>query len=207
MKSFKKIWNIFTNLLLAVIVVVAVLLGGGRLVGIKVFAVLSGSMEPTYHTGALIWVKGVDYKELKPGDPITYMLDEETVVTHRITEVVPDENDPEVIRYRTKGDANDVEDGTLVHYKNVIGTPIFTIPKLGYVIDFVQRPPGLYLGIAGVAALLFIIIVPDFWMADDEEEEQKEKKSRKKKKNVADSQTEPENMKGEEEKPQGKNDK
>ena len=54
------------------------------------------------------------------------MLDENTVATHRVVGIVPDEEDPSVIRFRTKGDANDAEDGSLVHYKNVIGTPIFS---------------------------------------------------------------------------------
>ena len=88
--------------------------------------------DRAYHVGALIYVKEVDYRELESGDVITFMLDEDTVATHRIVEVVPDEEDASVIRFRTKGDANTAEDGGLVHYKNVIGTPVFTIPYLGY---------------------------------------------------------------------------
>lgn len=172
MKTFKKFWNIFTNVLIALIVLAAVMLAGVRLVGINVFAVLSGSMEPTYQTGALLWVRNIDYKDLEVGDPITFLIDEDTVVTHRITEIVPDEEDPEVLRYRTKGDANDAEDGSLVHYMNILGKPIFSVPKLGYIVDFVQRPPGMYLGIAGAAFLLMLIIVPDFWFADEEKEKE-----------------------------------
>lgn len=89
----------------------------------QVYSVLSGSMEPTYHTGSLIYVKDVDYTTIQPGQVITFMLDEDTVATHRVVEVVPDDEDPSVLRYRTKGDANNVEDGSLVHYKNVLGTP------------------------------------------------------------------------------------
>lgn len=70
------------------------------------------------------------------------MLDENTVATHRVVEVVPDEDDPSTLRFRTKGDANDAEDGSLVHYKNVIGTPVFTIPKLGYAANYIQPPPA-----------------------------------------------------------------
>lgn len=178
MGKFRKVWNIVTNVLIALLVLAAVMLAGVRLVGFQVFTVLSGSMEPTYHTGALIYVRGVDYKELKPGDPITFMMDEDTVVTHRITEVLPDEMDPEVLRFRTKGDANDVEDGTPVHYKNVIGKPVFTIPMMGYIVDYVQHPPGTYMAIAVGAVLLMIIILPDLWMdaveAEKKENEQQE---------------------------------
>ena len=93
----------------------AVLLIGVRLLGVQVYSVLSGSMEPKYPVGSLIYVKAVDPYELKSGDVITFMLNENTVATHRIVEVVPDESDSGVVRFRTKGDANEAEDGSLVH--------------------------------------------------------------------------------------------
>ena len=128
-RSLKKVWNIVSSVLVALVVLLALLLVGARVVGLRVFTVLSGSMEPTYHTGALIYVKPVDDPLAIPeGTVITFMLDEDTIATHRVVGVVPDEDDPAVVRYRTKGDANETEDGGLVHYKNVIGTPVFSIP-------------------------------------------------------------------------------
>lgn len=55
-KSVKKIWNGFTTILVILVVILALLLVGARLIGLQVFTVLSGSMEPTYHTGSLIYV-------------------------------------------------------------------------------------------------------------------------------------------------------
>ena len=124
----KKLLQIISTILVALVVLLAVALVGVRLAGIRTFTVLSGSMEPTYHVGSLIYVKKVDSAAIRPGQVITFMLDENTVATHRVVEVVPDEDDPSTLRFRTKGDANDAEDGSLVHYKNVIGTPVFTIP-------------------------------------------------------------------------------
>lgn len=164
-KTAKKIWNIFTTILVVLVVLLAVLLVGARLVGLQVFTVLSGSMEPTYHTGALIYVKKVDTQKIQVGTPITFMMDEDTVATHRVVEVVPDEEDPSVIRYRTKGDANDAVDGGLVHYKNVIGTPVFTIPYLGYVASYIQQPPGTYVAISAGAIILLLMFVPDILKA------------------------------------------
>ena len=105
MKVIKGIWNAITTVLVALVVILAIALVGVRLVGFQVFTVLSGSMEPTYHVGSLIYVKEIDTDDLRAGDPITYLIDEDTVVTHRIVEVVPDEEEPETIRFRTKGDA------------------------------------------------------------------------------------------------------
>lgn len=188
MKLFKKIWNVVTTVLVAVVVILALLLVGVRLFGMQVYTVLSGSMEPVYHTGSLIYVKNVDYRDLKEGDVITFMLDEDTVATHRIVGIVSDEEDPSVLRYRTKGDANDAEDGSLVHYKNILGTPVFTIPKMGYVANYIQNPPGSYLTISGGAILMLLVFLPDLFGGDgagkektgDEVKAKPQKKKRRK---------------------------
>ena len=180
-KTVKKVWDAVTTVLVALVVVLAVLLVGVRVVGMQVFTVLSGSMEPTYHTGSLIYVKEVDPFQLEADDVITFMLDENTVATHRIVEVVPDEEDPTVVRFRTKGDANDAVDGGLVHYKNVIGSPVFTIPKLGYVANYIQNPPGSYLTISGGAILMLLVFLPDLFGNDEPKEGETPEKVKTKK--------------------------
>lgn len=165
-RAIKKVWNVVSSILVALVVILALLLVGARLVGLRVFTVLSGSMEPAYHTGSLIYVKKVDPFTIQPGQPITFLLDEDTVATHRVVGVVPDEEDPGVIRFRTKGDANEAEDGALVHYKNVIGTPVFSIPCLGYLADYIQHPPGMYVAISAGAILLLLVFLPDIFAED-----------------------------------------
>lgn len=172
-KTTKKIWNIITNIIVVLAVVLAIALVGVRLIGFQVYTVLSGSMEPTYHVGSLIYVQKVEYKELQAGDVITFMLDEDTIATHRIVEVIPDETDSSVLRFRTKGDANATEDGSLVHYKNVIGTPVFSIPKLGYLTNFIQHPPGMYIAISVGAVLLLLVLLPDLFSKEGKEESDK----------------------------------
>ena len=169
-KTVKKIWNWLTTILVVLVVILAILLVGARLVGLQVFTVLSGSMEPTYHVGSLVYVKKVDPFQLKSGDVITFMLDEDTVATHRVADVIPDEEDASVIRFRTKGDANEAEDGSLVHYRNVIGTPVFTIPKLGYLANYIQNPPGTYVAISAGAILLLLVFIPDLFSDDKKEQ-------------------------------------
>jgi len=173
----KKIWNVMTSILVGLVVLLAVALVGVRLIGLNPYVVLSGSMEPTYHVGSLIYVKEVDYKELEVGDAITFMLSEDTVATHRIIEVLVDEEDPETIRYFTKGDANDAPDGSSVHYKNIIGKPVFTIPYLGYLSNYIQSPPGLYVAIAVGAILILFVFLPDLF--EDEEKEEKTQTEKK----------------------------
>lgn len=174
-KKAKKVWDAFTTILVVIVVALAIMLVGVRVAGIQVYTVLSGSMEPTYHTGSLIYVKSVDYTEIEAGQVITFMLDEDTIATHRVVEVIPDETDESVVRYRTKGDANAAEDGSLVHYKNVIGTPIFSIPYMGYVANYIQNPPGTYVAISAGAILLLLVFLPDLF---DEDKETKKKKNK-----------------------------
>ena len=185
--TFKKIWNIVTSVLVAAVVIIALLLAGPRLLGMDVFTVLSGSMEPTYHTGSLIYVRDVEPADIEPGQVITFMLDEDTVATHRVVEVVPDAEDPTVLRYRTKGDANDAEDGGLVHYKNVLGTPVFTVPYMGYFANYIQNPPGKYLAISAGAIVLIMVFLPELF--DSDEDAANKKRCKKKKGETEDSET------------------
>ena len=113
-------------------------------------------------------MKSVDPFQLKEGDVITFLLDEDTVATHRIVDIVPDDEEDSVIRFRTKGDANDAEDGSLVHCRNVVGTPIFTIPKLGFFADYIQHPPGMYIAISAAAIVLLILLLPDLLFREKE---------------------------------------
>ena len=171
----KKWWDVLSSILVGLVVFLAVILVGVRVVGFRPYVVLSGSMEPSYSVGSLIYVKAVDPRELETGDVITFMITEGTVATHRITEVVLDDNDPTVVRFRTKGDANESEDGSLVHYKNVIGSPVFTIPKLGYVANYIQNPPGTYVAVSAGAILLLLVFLPDMFGSDEEPKQKKKR--------------------------------
>ena len=158
-RNFGKVWNCVSTVLVALVVLLAALLAGARLFGLQVFTILSGSMEPKYPVGSLIYVKSVDPSQVKEGDVITFLLSDTVTATHRVVGIV-DQGDG-ALRFRTKGDANDAEDGSLVHYRNVIGTPVFAIPKLGYAANYIQHPPGLYVAISAGAVLLLLTFLPD----------------------------------------------
>lgn len=106
-----------------------------RLAGIQPYIVLSGSMEPAIPTGAVAFIDTKD-TSVSVGDIVTYRLpsmnDGETLVTHRI---IREENGDWI----TKGDANDVEDLTLVSGEQIVGSFRFSIPVVGYVIAQLTR--------------------------------------------------------------------
>lgn len=167
MTTLKKIWNIVSTALVVLMVLCAVFLMGSRLVGFRCFNIISPSMEPEYGVGDLIYVKEVDPTTIKEGDVITFIVNEDLVVgTHRVVRV-----DAENQRFYTKGDANDIEDQNPVHFNNVIGVPQFSIPKLGYVSDFVQNPPGMYITIGVGIVLILLVFVPDMIGKKKEDED------------------------------------
>lgn len=159
---------------MALVVLLAVLLVGMRVLGFQVFTVLSGSMEPQYPVGSVIYVKEVDTSELRVGDDITFMANETVVATHRIIEILPDQKDPDTLWFRTQGIANDAPDGSPVHCRNVIGKPVFMVPLLGFVAAFVQQPPGCYIAIAGGVFLLALVFLPDILFGGKKQEPHKQ---------------------------------
>ena len=157
----KKAFSIFTTVLLVIVIVFAVLLAGVRLIGVTPYTVLSGSMEKAIHVGSLIYTVKPDPSELKVGDVITYTLENGTVVTHRIVELLPDEEDPSYVRFRTKGDNNETADGDPVLPENILGKMLFTVPLLGYAAWFVQNPPGSYIVIGIGIILVLLTFLPE----------------------------------------------
>lgn len=154
-------WRRVGTVATVIVAIVALALVGLRIAGFRTFTVMSGSMEPDYPVGAMIYVKPVDYKSLKVGDVISFVANnDKTVVTHRIDEIAVDENDSEVWRFRTKGDANTTADAQLVHYKNVIGTPVTVIPYIGYLAHNIQQPPGIYIALVVGSLLLAWTFLP-----------------------------------------------
>ena len=173
-RVIRKIWSAVTSVLVAVVVILAILLVGIRIFGIKPYTVISGSMEPNYHVGSMIYVKSIPAEDFEVRDPITFYLSGTTVATHRIIEVLPDPNDPSARYFRTQGDANDTPDGDPVHSSKVIGKPIFNVPYLGYFSDFVQRQPGRNIALGGCTALIIMTVLPALWPKKKETAEETE---------------------------------
>lgn len=173
----KKICGFLSGVLLIVLAVLAGILIIPKLMGYEEMAVLTGSMEPNYPVGSLIFVKEEDPENLKVGDVITYRLDEDTVVTHRIVEINQEEQ-----TVTTKGDANSDNDGSPVSYSNIVGKAHFKIPYLGFLAMNIKTSKGI-IAICGVlVAIILLTFIPEIFSGDDEEKEEKikDKKSKKK---------------------------
>ncbi|MCR5719686.1 MAG: signal peptidase I [Lachnospiraceae bacterium] len=149
----KRICGFFTTIILILLIAVAVIFILPGLLKGKSLAVLTGSMEPKIKVGSLVVCMPAEVSEIVPGDIITYKLNSETLVTHRVVE----NNNVEKI-FTTKGDANEVVDSIPVPYENVVGKVLFSVPLLGYIALYIKTP----LGIAGICVLLFVLILLTF---------------------------------------------
>lgn len=147
-KTMKILGNIlytmvFATIIFTTIVVISTRASGGEpeLFGRQIKTVLSGSMEPTFNTGSLIFVKKLENpKNLKAGDVITFQQERDVLVTHRIIDVI---KSGDSVMYKTKGDNNEHEDTAPVLSENVVAFYTgMTIPLLGYLLSYAGTPIG-----------------------------------------------------------------
>ena len=112
----------------------------------NIFVVTSGSMEPLYPTGSLIYVKNIDPEEVVENDTITfYMENSQIIATHQVYEI-----DKENKNFKTQGINNKDEHGNIIHdatpvqFSSLIGKPVLCIKYLGYINRLITTPPGIY---------------------------------------------------------------
>jgi signal peptidase I len=122
-----------------------------QLVGWEVFAVLSGSMEPTIKVGGIVAVHPVPADQLKIGDVITFVDQNrpDTFVTHRIVELSVTDGQ---VQAKTKGDANDTADAWNVPASKAVGRVDLALPYLGYLMVWLSSPLAK-VAILGIAVL------------------------------------------------------
>lgn len=156
--------NVAGVLVLVAVVVPFVVAAVPQLVGAdESFVVLSSSMSPTYRAGDVVFVNDARPSAIESGDVITFeppvghQHDEALRVTHRVVDVI--QRDGRTY-FRTKGDANEEPDQTLVPAENVIGVVWFAIPWIGYIISFGGSSTGIVLLVFVPVALL---ILTELW--------------------------------------------
>jgi len=149
--AFKIIYYIFIAFVaaIAILLIVSVFPIPGNY---KVLTVFSGSMEPKIKTGSIVTVRPAN--DYKVNEIITFNK-EGNLVTHRIIDIEEVKEKGNTIFYTVKGDANEEADAEKVPRENVIGKVLFSIPFLGYTLDFAKKPVGFLL-LIWVPAIIII---------------------------------------------------
>lgn len=151
----QKIIKYFINLLITLILILGILFITLFAFGIEPFVVKSGSMQPTIQTGSLSFInKHTKYENIKLNDIIAYETTNGSKVTHRVINITAN-------GLETKGDSNNISDGITTTKENFIGKNIFSIPKLGYLINFIQTKNGKLMSITLIAVILTAGILND----------------------------------------------
>ena len=151
----------------AILVILAVFLFSAR--DLRLYVVLSGSMEPVLPVGAVAVIDQSDI-QVQAGDIAAFSREEQTV-THRIIKST-DEG------YVTKGDANKEVDTGTVAPEDILGTVVFCIPYAGYGVMWLQEYRVLV--IAVIILMLFLTLL---FSPSEKGQEKKTKRPEKKEKN------------------------
>lgn len=143
--------------------------------GYKALSVISGSMEPTIHTGDVIIIRPVARaEEIAEGDVLTYRSKEKAdmLITHRVVGIVSLNGTPKA--FVTKGDANESQDLDTVSFTQVIGRYEFRLPYFGYISSFIRKPLGIMLAVVLPGLVLIAMEFRKIWIALSEAEKAKE---------------------------------
>lgn len=133
MKKILSIYHFLLCLITITLLFIVSISALPRIVGIKPYIVLSGSMEPVIQTGSMAYINSnADPYAIQIGDIITYKLADHTV-THRVV-------DKTLTSVITKGDANEENDFSPVLRSSILGKYIFSIPYLGYLYSYISTP-------------------------------------------------------------------
>jgi len=153
-KVIKIILSVFAGLIgvVALLMVISIFPVTGNF---KFLIVLSGSMEPTIHTGSVIIVK--PEAAYHKGDIISYGKFGSTnnSITHRIIE------EKEIngqTRFIAQGDNNNAPDDKPVDPATILGKTVLAVPYVGYAVAAARQPWGFAV----------VIIVPALAIMYDE---------------------------------------
>ncbi len=156
MKALVKIWNMLVNIILIAVVILIFAFAGTRLIGYTPYVVTSGSMQSVYPVGSIIYVREAAPEDVQVGDAITFYLNDDTIAVHQVWKINYGEQN-----FRTQGidnldaEGNIIQDASPVPFENLIGLPVFCVPKLGVLYDTLQKP----LGICAAAFVVILVIL------------------------------------------------
>ncbi len=154
-KTISTVLNVIATIFVAIVLLFAFLnyssaADGKGLFGYKGYTVLSNSMKGTFEAGDYIIDQVTPYDELQVGDIISYLHDNNTIVTHRIATITEE-------GITVKGDTNPNADDVLITKDNYIGQYRYHIPKLGYLAAQLSNPIIL-LSICFAIAILLLVL-------------------------------------------------
>ena len=152
-----------TVMLCLVVTIQTLVTGYTSFFGYSVFRVVTGSMEPTIPTGAVLICKSTEIEEIGVGDIICFRSRESShygsIVTHRVASIQYDDSGERFLESR--GDANYSSDPYFVQKDNLIGKVTWYSGKEGVftkVLSFISGKIG-FMAIIVVPILILVAFI------------------------------------------------
>lgn len=164
-KAFKIVGNILYTICTIFIVMILIIVVLQRfsnneitIGGIRIFNVITNSMEPQYSIGDILVSKQTDPSQIEVGDDVVYLGEEasykDKIITHRVIE--KEQNEDGTYNFHTKGIANDLED-PVVPGENIYGVIVYKIQSLSLISKLINNVYKFYF-------LIFLpIVLIIFW--------------------------------------------
>ena len=155
---------------------------GFHLFGYSGFTVHGGSMHSEIPEGSLVLTQKTDTKKIIVGDDITFFNRDNSIVTHRVVDIVENYKDGKESQDRgflTQGIANKLPDGDIVYSENVIGVVKSVIPGLGAVLTYFSENTDIFLILPIIIILIIRFITRYKCREDDSPNAKKTKRSEK----------------------------
>lgn len=120
--------------------------------GYKFLNIVTGSMSPTMPVNTVVIIKEVPMDDVEVGDVVTFKMGESNV-THRVVEKTGSGSS---VVLKTQGDAAKNQGAReTVTKTNYVGTVIFYIPNLGYLLQIIKD--NIIIIVVCIVLALFII--------------------------------------------------
>ncbi|MDP4106729.1 MAG: signal peptidase I [Bacillota bacterium] len=127
-----------------------------NIAGNRIYVVLTGSMVPVFDPGSIVIDKEIKPDQVAPNDIVTFKdpRDPNVLITHRVVQM--NQKNGSLI-FVTKGDANNGKDPFVVPARNIIGKVNYSVPYLGYILEFSKSPAGIKLLLIIIPGSLFLL--------------------------------------------------
>ncbi|XP_055385154.1 signal peptidase complex catalytic subunit SEC11A [Condylostylus longicornis] len=128
-----------------------------------IVVVLSGSMEPAFHRGDLLFLTNYRDEPVRVGEIVVFKVEGRDIpIVHRVIKL--HEKEDGTVKFLTKGDNNSVDDRGLyapgqlwLNKKDIVGRARGFLPYVGMITIYMNEYPNLKYAILGILAIYVLL--------------------------------------------------
>lgn len=145
MEVVKNIFNLFIKCIY-ILTIIYLIIFIPKIFKYNPLVVISGSMNPTYQIGGLVYYHYENYENINPGDIVVYKYDNH-IISHRVYRKLTN-------GLIVKGDANNNPDSLLITSNMILGVGTsLCIPYIGYYAGFIYNHKYLLVILIGTVII------------------------------------------------------